>query len=210
MSPRRPAVLRDAGDDRSLEEHLVATAARMLDERGSAGLTVRGIASEAQVAVGALYNHFTDKEELLARALARHVVTVMTSGLPLPVAGTATLSKNLRAYVEYGLAALTRVLPAFVGFLDRPTVLRRTMDLLAVGPSAPSIPHLVGDYLAGEQGLGRIRAGADLHAATTLIVGACHEAVLPRLLFDPTSKPSGLSRKTVDGLVATVLDGIGA
>jgi AcrR family transcriptional regulator len=210
MTPRRPAVLRDSGDERTIEEHLVATAARLLDERGSAGLTVRDIAGEARVAVGALYNHFADKEELLARALARHVVTVMTSGLPLPVAGTATVAKNLRAYVEYGLAALARVLPAFVGFLDRPAVMRRTMDLLATGPSAPTIPHLVGGYLTTEQSLGRIRADADLQAATTLIVGACHEAVLPRLLFDPTSKPTGLPRKTVDGLVTTVLAGIGA
>src|SRR6478735_7401126 len=77
---RRPAVLRDGGDDRTLEEHLVATAARLLDERGSARLTVRDIAAAAQVGVGALYNHFADKGELLARALAAHVDTVMRSG----------------------------------------------------------------------------------------------------------------------------------
>jgi AcrR family transcriptional regulator len=202
-------VLRDAGDDRTLEEHLVATAARLLDERGSVGLTVRDIAAAAQVAVGALYNHFADKEELLARALAAHVETVMTSGLPLPAAGDATLAENLRAYIDYGLSALTRVLPAFAGFLDQPGVIRRTGELLSTGHGPPGIPHLVGDYLDAEQRLGRIRPDVDLDAAAMLITGACHEAVLPRLLFDPTSTPVGLPAETVDGLVTTLLDGIG-
>ena len=46
------AVLRDR-DDASLPEYLIATAARLIDERGSAGLSVRDIAREAKVADGA-------------------------------------------------------------------------------------------------------------------------------------------------------------
>lgn len=207
---RRPAVLRDGDDDRTLEEHLVATAARLLDERGSAGLTVRDIAAAAQVAVGALYNHFADKDELLARALAAHVDTVMRSGLPLPAAGDATLAENLGVYIDYGLVSLARVLPAFAGSLGTPGVIRRTGELLSTGHGPPGIPHLVGDYLDAEQRLGRIRPDADLPAAAMLITGACHEATLPRLLFDPTSTPVALPPAVVAGLVATILEGIAA
>ncbi len=60
-------MLRDS-DGPNLREHLIATAARLIDERGSAGLAVRDIAREAQVADGVLYNYFQDKEDLLARA----------------------------------------------------------------------------------------------------------------------------------------------
>jgi AcrR family transcriptional regulator len=51
MSPRKPAVLRN-GDGPGLREHLIATAARLIGERG-ARLAVRDIAREAQVADGA-------------------------------------------------------------------------------------------------------------------------------------------------------------
>ena len=70
MSPRKPAVLRD-GDGQNLREYLIATAARLIGERGSAGLAVRDITREAQVADGVLYNYFEDKEDLLAHACSR-------------------------------------------------------------------------------------------------------------------------------------------
>lgn len=62
MSPRKPALLRDGGGDQKLREHLIATAARLIAEHGSVGLTVRGIAREAKVADGVLYNHFASKD----------------------------------------------------------------------------------------------------------------------------------------------------
>ena len=81
MSPRKPAVLRGGRD---LREYLIMTAARLIDERGSAGLSVRDIAREAQVADGVLYNYFEDKEDLLAHALLAHVGTVMNAAPRLP------------------------------------------------------------------------------------------------------------------------------
>ncbi len=54
-------MLRD-GDGQNLREYLIATAARLIGQRGSAGLAVREIAREAQVADGVLYNYFEDKE----------------------------------------------------------------------------------------------------------------------------------------------------
>ena len=77
MSPRKPAVLRDR-DGENLREHLIATAARLIDQRGGTGLAVRDIAREAQVADGALYNYFEDKGDPPADALLAHVGRVMT------------------------------------------------------------------------------------------------------------------------------------
>ena len=108
MSPRKPAVLR-GGDGRDLREYLIATAARLIDERGSAGLSVRDIARQAQVADGVLYNYFEDKEDLLAQALLAHVGTVMNAAPGLPAAGTGTVAENLRLFIDTGLATLTRV-----------------------------------------------------------------------------------------------------
>src|SRR5215467_1781131 len=114
MSPRKPAVLRD-GSDQNLREYLIATAARLIGQRGSAGLAVRDIAREAQVADGVLYNYFEDKEDLLAHALLAHVAAVMTSAPPMPQAGTGTVAENLTLTIDRGLVVLERVAPAFAG-----------------------------------------------------------------------------------------------
>jgi len=201
-------VLRNAAPDRTLREHLIATAARLLGERGRAGLTVRDIAHEAQVADGALYNYFDGKDDLLAQALSAHVTTVMRDGGRLPAPGEGTVEAALRAYIDYGLRVLTQVLPAFAGFLAQPGVIARTGRLLGEPGHAPSLPELVSAYLDGEQRLGRIAPEASVAAATTLIVGACHELTLPRMLFNPEADLGGVPPEAVDDLVTAVLRGI--
>ncbi len=89
-------MLRDR-DGENLREHLISTAARLLDQRGSAGLAVRDIAREAQVADGALYNYFEDKEDLLAQALLHHVGTVMNDTPGMPQAGPAAWPRTSRS-----------------------------------------------------------------------------------------------------------------
>ncbi len=149
MSPRKPAVLRD-GDGQNLRDHLIATAARLIDERGSAGLGVRDIAREARVADGVLYNYFEDKEDLLAHALLAHVATVMTSMPPMPPAGTGLVQQNLRQFIDNGVASLTRVVPAFAGLLSQPKVLKRFHAMVG-GDAAFGGAAAAGDEAGGEQ-----------------------------------------------------------
>jgi len=193
-------VLRDRGEE-NLREHLIATAARLIDQRGSAGLAVRDIAREAQVADGALYNYFEDKEDLLAHALLAHVGRVMSEAPRLlPPAGSATVAENLAAFIDRGLAVLVRVVPAFAGLLSQPRVLTRFHAMVggdaAFGTDSPDqsepddghargLPDALRHYLQAEQRLGRIDPAADVDAATQLIVGAIHGQVLPRVLVTP-------------------------
>ena len=232
-------MLRDR-DGENLREHLIRTAARLLDERGSAGLAVRDIAREAQVADGALYNYFEDKEDLLAQALLAHVATVMSEVPRMPEAGTGTVAENLAVFIDRGMESLYRVVPAFAGLMSQPGVLRRFHEMVggdqafaapaggaehegaehegaepraqeqgAADPHEPrSLPDILLHYLEGERHLGRIDAGADLDAATSLIVGAVHGQVLPRVLFAPPgtrpATPPGLAAQ----LARTALRGL--
>jgi AcrR family transcriptional regulator len=248
MSPRKPAVLR--GDGQNVREYLIVTAARLIDERGSAGLSVRDIAREAQVADGVLYNYFADKEDLLAHALLAHVGTVMNAAPRLPPAGTGTVAENLRLFIDTGLATLTRVVPAFAGLISQPNVLKRfhamvggdaafageaaTGDGQATPAAEPAaqggetaadggtgvgaeseaddgqagLPAILTAYLRAEQGLGRIDGAADIDAAVTLVVGAIHGQVLPRVLFSPPGSPITTPPDLAGRLAATVLSGI--
>ena len=231
-------MLRDR-DGENLREHLIRTAARLLDERGSAGLAVRDIAREAQVADGALYNYFEDKEDLLAQALLAHVATVMSEAPRMPEAGTGTVAENLTVFIDRGMESLYRVVPAFGGLMSQPGVLRRFHEMVGgdqafaapAGSAEPgdqepgggsrgpeqrvedspeprSLPDILRHYLEGERQLGRIDDGADLDAATSLIVGAVHGQVLPRVLFAPPgdrpATPPGLAAQ----LARTALRGL--
>ncbi len=200
-------MLRDR-DGENLREHLIRTAARLLDERGSAGLAVRDIAREAQVADGALYNYFEDKDDLLAQALLAHVATVMSETPRMPEAGTGTVAENLTVFIDRGMASLYRVVPAFAGLMSQPGVLPRFHEMVGgdqafaasgAAEAAPadeqageprSLPEILLHYLRGERQLGRIDSGADLDAATSLVVGAIHGQVLPRVLFAPPGLPA--------------------
>jgi AcrR family transcriptional regulator len=210
MSPRRAAVLRDGGDQ-SLPDHLIAAAERLIARRGTAGLTVRDIAREAGVADGVLYNHFADKEELLAYALYAHVRTVeRTLGEPPGPTGSGTVEKNLRRYLARGLALHTAIMPAFAGLLTQRKVLDRFAGLASLANPMAAGRGLRGElagYLRAERDLGRLAPDANVEAAATMIVGACHEMVLPHLFHGgpPAEIPPGF----VDDVIATVLTGIG-
>jgi AcrR family transcriptional regulator len=257
MSPRKPAVLRN-GDGQNLRDYLIATAARLIDERGSAGLSVREIAREAQVADGVLYNYFADKEDLLVHALLAHVATVMNSRPQMPPPGTGSVAENLRLFIEIGIGALTRVVPAFAGLLSQPKVLKRfhamvggdaafagaaaageaeaaageaqasgeaqegqaqesdgtrrgeggAGDETGHGPGPAGLPAILTGYLSAEQRLGRISGTADIDAAVTLVVGAIHGQILPRVLFAPPGTPITIPPDLAGRLAETVLGGI--
>ncbi|MFC4495628.1 TetR/AcrR family transcriptional regulator [Streptomyces ovatisporus] len=212
MSPRRPAVLRDGGGDQTLRDHLIATAARLIAERGSAALTVRDIAREAEVAGGVLYNHFADKEELLALALRTHVHGVMSGMGEVPRAGDGTVEGNLRAYITRGLNVLTQILPVFAGVLTQHKVLTHFASMPAPGTEEGGLRAVLTGYLRAEQQLGRVSPDARVEAAATMIMGGCHELILPRL-FHPGAAGSQADAPVippdfVDDLVSTVMHGI--
>lgn len=203
MAPRRAAALRDG--DVSLRDHLIATATRLVAERGTAGLTVRDIARAADVAVGVLYNHFADKEELLALALHEHVRST-GHRLGPPVTG-GTLAEDLRAFVVHALEVHAAILPAFAGLVGQPEVFARFDALPDPMADGRGLHAALADHLRAERERGRVAAGTDVDAVATLVVGACHELVLPRLYRNPGATvevPPGY----VDALVSTVLNGI--
>ncbi len=70
------------------------------------------------------------------------------------------------------------------------------------------LPALLTAYLEGEQRLGRIDAAADIGAAASLIVGAMHGQILPRVLFTPPGSPVTIPPGLSARLAGIVLAGI--
>ncbi|WP_344921969.1 helix-turn-helix domain-containing protein [Streptosporangium oxazolinicum] len=210
MSPRKAAALRDGEGDRSLREHLIAAAGRLMAQRGTAGLTVRDIAREARVADGVLYNHFAGKEELLALALHTHVQTVERELDEPPIrAGSGTVEDNLRVYLARGLALHAAILPSFAGLLAQPEVLVRFANLPNPVAGGRGLRADLALYLRAERDLGRLAPDANPEAAATMIIGACHELLLPHLFRGGAATGLEIPPGFVEDLLTTVLNGIG-
>ena len=218
-----------AGGD--LREYLIATAARLIGERGSAGLAVRDIAREAQVADGVLYNYFDDKDDLLAHALLAHVASQMTAMPRMPEAGTATVAENLGWFIATGMDTLKRVAPAFAGLMSQPGVLVRFHAMVGGAPafgaagtpddgdqSQPEpreehdgprgLPDILRGYLRAEQQLGRVGRAVDIEATVALVVGTVHGEVLPRMLFAAPGSPVAIPPDLPGRIAQTVMAGI--
>jgi len=194
--------------DASIADHLVDAAARLIAVHGTAGLTVHAIAQEANVADGVLYNYFANKDELLARGLRAHVESVLATIGTGPVPGSRTVEENLCDFVTDGLRSLGRILPAFAGVIGHAIILSRMGELMQTSDHGGGLPHVLAAYLAAEQRLGRIAADADIAAATTLIIGACHDVALPPLLRGEPVTDVDVPPNFVEGLVRIVLHGI--
>ncbi|WP_066375445.1 TetR/AcrR family transcriptional regulator [Herbidospora mongoliensis] len=194
MSPRRAEAV---GDGRDLRDHLVETATRLIARRGTAGLTVREIAREARVATGVLYNHFTDKEELLALGLHGHVKAVERGLPPLP-ADDEAVDVALVAYTKRALDLHREIVPAFVNLA--PAVLERFVGLGNPAAGGQGLRDQLAAYLKRRLAAGEIAPGAPVEAAATMIIGACHEVTLR----GPGAVPEGFA----EDLAAIVLTGI--
>jgi AcrR family transcriptional regulator len=176
MSPRRAKAVSgrvDLDPATALREHLIDAAETLLSERQVAAITTRDIARAAGVSDGVLYNYFADKHDLLLTALTRRygrVVTGFATDLPQP--GVATVEQNLHAFVGALLDLHADALPIAAGLLTEPQLLRRFVDAIHTEPFGPHrILHPIGDYLTGEQRLGRLHV-VDVDGAVALIFGS--------------------------------------
>ncbi|KXP05555.1 TetR/AcrR family transcriptional regulator [Tsukamurella tyrosinosolvens] len=201
--PRTPASLRGPGSP-GIRDHLVEVTRRLIAERRAAGLTVRAIAREADVASGVIYNYFDDKEDLLAQGFLAHLDTVERTLPRPPRPGEDTLEGNLTTYVEYLLALHDAILPAFAGLLAHPEAIARFQAMPASDKGGDLHQH-VESHLRAERDLGRIRAGVDTASAASLLIGACYELVLPQ--FGRDVQPRQERDRWAARLVETLLDG---
>jgi AcrR family transcriptional regulator len=180
MAPRRAAAIRDQADTATLGDHLVAATDSLLDEVAIGELTTRQIARRAGVSDGVLYNHFLDKASLVLAVLVRRygrLVERFERAAPRPEGGTVTANLQAFAAALSDLEADALLLGA--GLLADPRLLERFWVEIHRHPYG--IGHLrapLNDYLAAEQGRGRIGPSVDLEAVTTLVFGASAMAAL--------------------------------
>jgi AcrR family transcriptional regulator len=210
MSPRRAAVLRSQSADHlaTLHEHLVQSTEQLLEHRSIGELTTRAIAHHAGVSDGVLYNHFTDKHELLMAALLRrygHLVERLEEAVPK--AGEGSLLANVQEYGRALSEVESDVLLHGAALLGHPPLLHRFwMEIHKAPFGIERLRRPFVDYLTAEQKLGRVAGDVDIEAAVTVVFGVCAMVALS-LRLNPTADGDALSRHR-DAALNTAVKGM--
>jgi AcrR family transcriptional regulator len=93
----------------AVRDELLEATSSVLERVGHEALTVRAVASEAQVSVVSIYNHYTDKEGLLAAIVARQFERLNGIVRVLSDMGSRLDARTLlqQAVIEYRTFALS-------------------------------------------------------------------------------------------------------
>ena len=197
-----------AQGDRTRQQLTQATTT-LVGQVGYHQATTRAIAKLAGVAEGTLYRHFPDKRSLFfAAVLAGHQpVLDWMAGLRWVLAGragAAPLADTLTECLTQLWQLRNTVLPlelALAADLDTTRADPTRIDLQVMA-AAGGPPHLLAQYLAAEQQLGRIRPELDpARIAVLLLATLFGLALSPAAGADPTMLRAAVTL-TLDGIAA--------
>jgi AcrR family transcriptional regulator len=167
---------------------------RLLAAHGLTGLTTRVIAREAEVSDGVLYNHFSDKDDLVVTALADQITTVVQRHLDTcPEPGEQDLPAGLALLARLSLGFQAEILPLLAALLSRPELVHRLLTQVHTNEPGPQqILARVVDFLAAEQQRGTVAKDVDPVTVAHVLVGVQYLAVLVGALSgDPHHPPPG-------------------
>lgn len=196
------------GSTLDLRRHIIEAAERLVRQRGVVGITVREIAREAGIADGTLYNHFLDKEEVLAEAILRRLPELEAVFYALPAqAGTGTVEGNLRGMFRSLFEYEHELVPLLGSLFSEPRLMTRLAERFHAADQHRYVRGALADYLRAEKDLGRIDQSADPDAASRLLLGAVHDIVFMGNLMGGKA-PSTPDPTLVDRLVGTLTRGL--
>ncbi len=164
-------------------ERLLAATEKLLASHGLGAVSTRDIAKAANVAEGALYNHFGDKAELIVSVVLHQLgdFPEVLQSLPLQV-GQNTVQKNLETVLESAFAFHHRITPLVCSlFADQELLakVRGMMNERSMGPGRAAAA--IAAYLRAEQQLGRVSASvvpdtvAELMMAVSFNTAMCDQ-----------------------------------
>jgi AcrR family transcriptional regulator len=154
-------------------DRILDAAAAVMRERGLSNTTTRRIAEASGISEAAIYRYFDNKVELLVALL--HERSPEFSRLAAALAEDAGgLEDRLTAVARAAIAFYSANFPMLGSvFADRVVLAAHTAALTEQGAGPHKVNERVMAYLAAEVEAGRMPAGTDVYAATSLLVGAC-------------------------------------
>jgi AcrR family transcriptional regulator len=191
-----------------LRDQLLDAAGRVLETHGPAAVTTRRIAREAGCSEGSIYNHFENKEELLACVVGERIAAFPARVEELAAApGSGEVHAQLREVAELATAFYERRVPMMAVALLDPEAMRAQAHAIHDRGHGPwRVVERLAAWLRAEQERGRIADGADPTAAATGFLGACLYHAVVTVSWGADLAPS--TELAVDRAVAAVWHGL--
>jgi AcrR family transcriptional regulator len=179
-------------------DRILDAAAAIMRERGVAHATTKEIARIADCSEALLYKHFPDKTTLLLHVLQERMPAFGAKAVP----GEATVEANLEAVAHGALRFYLRGFPMMASAVAQSELMAALRGSLAEHGAGPGRPvDAIADYLASEQGLGRVAAGADPASAAALLMGACFQQGFLAYFEGRADPPKSLAAKLVAAIM---------
>ena len=167
MAPRGVAIP-------DVREQLFEATERILVREGPVGLSSRAITTEASVAKGILYNHFTNLDVFLAEFVDDRAQRISESAITVQaMAGKATVERNLADAALSVFGSDASHIATLV--MARPGLMKQLELTNSPGMATfKSIEDAFMDYLNAEKRIGRIVPDADTRTIALTLVGTVH------------------------------------
>lgn len=195
---------------RALEtrQRILEAASQVFARRGYGQATVEDIANEAEISIGALYHHFSGKQEIFKALLEDHV---RTAHREFEVIGAAdSFREMIEQIAGFWLDHLQSEHEFGDLFLDFIAEARRdSWARRIVGDHQRSDVHLVERMLDVGQRVGVIRPDLDREAAAILLF-ACLQGIDLMQLVDPKGIDLDRLRRPLADLIERFIGGYGS
>ncbi|HEY0757314.1 MAG TPA: TetR/AcrR family transcriptional regulator [Ktedonobacteraceae bacterium] len=187
-------------------QHILATAERILQERGLARITTRDITRAAGLAAGTLYVHFPHKEDLFLAIIQRHLPAFVPTVQP-EQAGTQPLNASLEAIAQAAVGYYAELIPLAASLFADPSLLLRHQAWMAEHGGPERIYERVAAYIVAEQRVGRIYQSCEPRAVAVALLGPCFQYAFMRhfLGTDPFEQSVN---EFVASMIAPLLSGL--
>jgi AcrR family transcriptional regulator len=165
-----------------LRDQLLDAVVEVMATGGPGAVTTKRIASEAGCSEGSIYNHFADKQDLVACAVGERFRFPARIDELAASPGTGDVHTHLTEIAELALEFYAWVAASLGTATDAPEVMHAHAARVHAEGGGPwrSLDRLA-SWIDAERTLGRVHADTDAHAAATGLLGAClWQAVLVR------------------------------
>ena len=169
-----------SSEDKSTRERILAAAQKVLADSGVARLRVGAVAREAGVAQGAMYRHFTGRDDLIVAAILDSVGSV--GALP-DIPPDASARASLISLIDRVYQHEQRMGSVVVTVLADENLHRRFSEIMANAPGGPeSFTGRLHKHLEHLRDTGHVRADIEPATAAATIQARCfHHAIIDAL-----------------------------
>lgn len=171
-----------------MRDSIVSSALECVRVHGVRGTTTKLVARRAGVSEGSIYNHFTNRSELIVAAFGLATLGMRDHATGLRrLVGTNSVEDTLVSLMESMIEFFRQVAPVVGPIIGDPELRGwLTSGDVSDADGQPLTPltgvNELRDYLEREHALGRLPARRSWTACATMLIGACMQYVYLELL----------------------------